>query len=204
MQHYCVQVSKCFDPFPFLKCYQFLSPNSSFFLNFREHIYHLFGSTLHCFITQKCFSCKCYFTTKILIFLSNYAFIHSENIYKVITTRWHIYLCILYLRLLSQIYLHDELFKCWSRSVWSSPRSLSIFCFFSCNTLILLKSWTFSSGKCSETDGFLLWEISLVNERLSACLLLSGTAGGLIKKKKRKIEAIQGCIFILKILHKKR
>lgn len=113
------------------------------------------------------------------------SFIH-QIFTKLTTACQHIYSCVLYLILPSQLYLHDELFRCWSRSVWSSPRSLSIFCFFSCNTLILLKSCTFSSGKCSETDGFLLWETSLVNERLSACLLLSGTVGGLFKIKKEE------------------
>lgn len=69
----------------------------------------------------------------------------------------------------------EELFRCWSRSVWSSPNSLSIFCFLPCNIRILLKSCAFSSDWCSDIEEFLLCEISLVSERLSACLLLSGT-----------------------------
>jgi len=73
------------------------------------------------------------------------------------------------------IYLQDELFRCWSRSVCSSPNSLSIFCFLPCNIRILLKSCAFSSDRCSDMEEFLLCEISLVSERLSACLLLSGT-----------------------------
>ena len=200
MQHYYVQVSKSFDIFPFLKCYQFFKPKFIFYSEF----YRTYLPSIWLYITllhySKMFHMQVLFHHKNYNFLE-YAFIHSSNIYKVITTCWHINLSVLY-SLLSHIYLHEELIKCWSRSVWSSPSSLSIFCFFSCNTLILLKSWTFSSGKCSETDGFLLWEISLVNERLSACLLLSGTAGGLLKKRRRrKIKAIQGCILILK-MHK--
>lgn len=86
----------------------------------------------------------------------------------------------------ARVNLQEELFRCWSRSVWSSPNNLSIFCFLPCSTRILLKSCAFSSDKCSDTEEFLLCEISLVSERLSACLLLSGTDCVWREKKKKK------------------